>query len=142
MRAKEYFLRARNAEDEIKRLTALIEHYNEVGTQITSKWSSMPLNSRSNSSRVEIAVCGMVEAEGGLRDEIEAYRKVVLEAERVISHLQQSRFRQILTLHYLVGLPLAEVGERLKYTDRNSIYRAHGFALREAQTIIDKIMTL
>ena len=71
--------------------------------------------------------------------EIDAYRKIVLEAEQVISHIQQSRFRQILTLHYLAGLSLAETGRRLNYEAENSIYRAHGWALAAAQEILDKM---
>lgn len=137
MRAKDFLSRARSAETDLRRLEALMEHYRTVGTAITSKWDCTPRSGRSTGSRVESAVLGIVEAEEGLREELEAYRKTVLEAERMISRIRQGTFRQILTLHYLAGLSLAETGERLGYKDRNSIYRAHGYALMEAQKILD-----
>lgn len=137
MKAREFFQRAREAESDIKRLESLIDHWNSVGLSITSKWGYTPPGSGSNVSRVETAAVGIVSAEEGVYAELEAYRKIVLEAEKVISLINQSRFRQILTLHYLAGLSLAETGKRLKYTAENSIYRAHGWALAEAQKIID-----
>ena len=137
MKAKAYFSRAREAERDLRRLEAMIEHYKTIGSSITSRWGATPPSGSSGSSKVESAVLGIVEAEEGIQAELEAYRKIVLEAEKVISHVRQSRFRQILTLHYLAGLSLPETGAKLGYNDRNSIYRAHRFALGEAQVILD-----
>lgn len=139
MKAKEFFQRARAAEADLRRLDAVREHYMELGSRITSQWGSTPPNSASNSSRVETAVLGIVAADEGVRKEYEGYMKIVLEAERVISAVPQSRFRQILSMHYIVGLSLAETGRRVRYEGENSIYRAHGYALAEAQKILDKI---
>jgi len=138
MKAKTYFLQARSAERDLRRLEAVREHYIELGSKITSHWGHTPPNSSSNGSKVETAVLGIVEAEKGIEGEYERYMKIVLEAERVISAVPQSRFRQILTLHYIVGLSLADTGDKLGYKDRNSIYRAHGWALAEAQKILDR----
>lgn len=140
MKAKDYFLRARSAEQDIRRLTALREHYMEMGSQIASHWGNTPPNSASNSSKVESAVCGLLEAEEGVLKEWRAYEKIILEAELVISKVRQSKFRQILTLHYLCGLSLAETGRKLEYIGENSIYRAHGWALVEAQKVIDRVV--
>lgn len=137
MKAKDFLNRAREAEADLRRLEALMEHYRTVGTSITSKWDATPRSGRSAGSRVESAVLGIVEAEEGVYAELEAYRKTVLEAEKMISRIRQGTFRQLLTLHYLAGLSLAETGERLGYRDRNSVYRAHGYALQEAQKILD-----
>ena len=138
MRAKIFFQQARSAERDLRRLEAVREHYMELGSKITSHWGCTPTNSSSNGSKVETAVLGIVEAEQGVREEYERYMRIVLEAERVISAVPQSRFRQILTLHYIVGLSLADTGEKLGYKDRNSIYRAHGWSLVEAQKILDR----
>ena len=140
MKAKDFFSRARAAERDVRRLEALREHYLELGSQIASHWGNTPPNSSSNGSKVESAVCGLLEAEDGVLKEWEAYQKIVLEAERVISMVRQSRFRQILTLHYLAGLSLAETGKRLEYTGENSIYKAHRYALDAAQPIVDKVV--
>ena len=139
MKAKDYFLRARAAEADLRRLEAVREHYMELGLKVTSHWGHTPPNSSSNGSKVESAVLGIVEAEQGVQREYEGYMKIVLEAERVISRVPQSRFRQILTFHYIVGLSLADTGDKLGYKDRNSIYRAHGWALAEAQKILDRM---
>ena len=139
MKAKDFFKRAGDAEYEIRSLEALREHYIDIGTSIASHWGSTPPSGASRTSKVESAVLGMVEAEQGVCERIKAYMQIVLEAEKVISKIPQYKFRQILTLHYLAGLSLAETGKRLKYEDRNSIYRAHGWALAEAQKILDKI---
>lgn len=139
MTAKEYFQRAREAQEEISRLEAVSDRFREMGERITSHWGATPPSGGFNSSRVESSALGIYEAEQGVLSQIEAYAKTVIEAEKVISLIRQSRFRQILTLHYIVGLSLAETGTKLKYEDKNSIYRAHGWALAEAQKILDKM---
>ena len=141
MKAKAYFMRANAAERDLKRLEALRDHYESVGKAITSQWGSTGSGGRNNSSRVEVAAVGIADSELDFMAELARYRAIVNEAENVINRIQQARFRQILTLHYLAGLALADVADRLGYQDKNSVYRAHGWALLEAQKIIDLMET-
>ena len=137
MTAKQFFLRARSAERDIRRLERMIDHYTAVGTSISSKWGGLGGRSTNISSKVETAVLGAVEAQIGISEELGRYRQIVLEAERVISRVPQERFREILTLHYLAGMNLTDVARTMGYKYTENLYRAHGWALREAQKIID-----
>ena len=141
MKAKAYFARASAAERDLKRLEALRDHYDSVGKAITSQWGGTGGGAHNNSSKVETAAVGITDSETDFMVELAKYRAVVNEAENVISRIQQVRFRQILTLHYLAGLALPDVADRLGYKDRDSVYRAHGWALLEAQKIIDLMET-
>ena len=116
----------------------MIDHYTAVGTSISSKWGGLGGRSTNISSKVETAVIGAVEAQIGISDELTRYRQIVMEAERVISRVPQERFREILTLHYLAGMNLTDVARTIGYKYTENLYRAHGWALREAQKIIDE----
>ena len=137
MKAKEFFQRARSAEQDIKRLERLLEHYSSVGASISSKWGGVGSGRYNTHSQVETGVIGAIMAERGIYDELSRYRQIVAETENVISRVPQDRFRQILTLHYLAGMSLAVVAKTLGYQHTENLYRAHGWALREAQKIID-----
>ena len=139
MRAKQFFVRARSAEMDIRRLERMIDHYSAVGTSISSRWGGIGGGmTGNNSSRVETAAVGIFEAERSIMDELQRYRKIVAEAENVISRIPQSRFREIITLHYLAGMSLADVARQLHYQHVENLYRAHGYALSAAQIIIDQ----
>lgn len=139
MNAKEFFERARTAEREIHRLECLRDHYVSVGASITAKWGGVNGGSNNNSSKVEAAALGKFEAEIVGSEEVRKYRKIVAEAEQVVSQIPQERFRQILTFYYLSGKSMSEISDILRYDDRNSVYRARRFALNEAQKILDKM---
>ena len=139
MKAKQFFLRARAAERDIQRLERMIEHYESVGTSISSKWGGIGGGKGNISSKVETAVLGLLESEKSILDEWTQYRRIVAEAENVISRVPQERFRQILTLHYLSGMALADVARTMGYQHVENLYRAHGWALSAAQQVLDKM---
>jgi len=141
MKAKAFFMRARSAENDIKRLERMMEHYRAVGGSISSKWGGIGGGKGNNQSKVETAALGIISAEQSILDELYKYRAIVAEAENVISRVPQSRFREILTMHYLAGMTLADVSRALGYRHTENLYRAHGWALAAAQKEIDK-MTL
>ena len=138
MKAKDFFLRARSAEQDIKRLESVIDHYRAVSSAKSVKLDAVRVQTSISSSRVEEAAICIVDSDKLLESEIKEYRQIVRDAEKVIKKISQDRFRQILSLHYLVGMSLADVGSRLGYNDRNSIYRAHGWALAAAQKVLDE----
>ena len=137
MKAKAFFLRARSAERDIQRLERMIEHYNGVGASISSKWGGVGGGKGNVSSKIETAAVGIFTAEQGILEELQRYRQIVAEAENVISRIPQERFREILTLHYLAGMALADVARAMGYKFAENLYRAHGWALSAAQKIID-----
>jgi len=138
VKAKQFFMRARSAEQDIRRLERMIDHYSSVGASISSKWGGIGGGKGNNQSKVETAAVGIITAEQGILSELTRYRQIVAEAENVISRIPQDRFRQILTLHYLAGMTLADVSRTLNYKHTENLYRAHGWALGAAQKIIDQ----
>lgn len=137
MKAKLFFARARSAEQDIKRLERMIDHYHTVGASISSKWGGLGGGKGNISSKVETGAIGAVEAERSIYEELARYRQIVAEAENVIRRIRQERFRMILSLHYLSGMTLADVARAMGYSHVENLYRAHGWALAEAQKIID-----
>ena len=137
MRASEMFHAAQQAEEELKILRARVRHYDDLGLTITSTGNASGSGNR-GASRVEIAVVGMIDAARDLEAKMAHYAAIVAHAENVISRIESQKFRQILTLHYLCGWKLPKVGEALGYEDRNSVYRAHGWALVEMQKVMDE----
>lgn len=140
MKAKEFFRLVRIAESELKVLNAKIQHYEDLGMSISmGNNSGMPGSGNRGTSRVEIAACGAVDASMDLEKQKREYMAIIAKAEHVIKMLPQERYRQILTYRYICGKSLRWISDELEYTDQNSIYRAHGWALKEAQKILDKM---
>lgn len=138
MKAKDYFRRVLRAESELKLLREKVRHYEELGLTITSNTSAVG-GHHQGSSRVELAAVGAVDATRNLDEQIKYYTGVVARAEQVIRQIPQEKYRQILTYRYICGWSLKSISDELDYSDPNSIYRAHGYALSEAQGIINRL---
>ena len=140
MRAKEFFLRVSRAEKELKLIRAQIRHYEDIGYNISPRHSEAPgSGSKSrNVSKVEIAALGILEGVCELREQEKEYVRIIEQAKKVIEAISQEKYRQLLTLHYLCGWSFRSVSDELDYHDPNSVYRAHGWALVEAQKILNK----
>jgi len=142
MRAKEYFLSVLAAEKELKMIRAKIRHYEDIGYSITGGSMDSPVVSHSRgSSRVEAAAMGIFDATRALEEKAKEYVAVIARAERLIALLPQERYQQILTYRYLCGWSFRSITDELKYENPRSVYKAHGWALAEAQKILNK-MTL
>ena len=135
MTAKEYFQGIYQAESELKSLRARLAHYEDLGLTITSDTSAVG-GHQAGTSRVELAAVGMVDSMRALQDRISSYAARITEAEELINSIPQEKYRQILTYRYLCGWSFKSISDELRYTDPNSIYRAHGWALSEAQKIM------
>ena len=135
MTTKDYFLRVRAAEREIRLLDAKKRHYEDMGFSITTKLTGMPGSGQRGVSKVETAAIGMADILSDLKHQYERYSKIVKEAENLISRIPQGKYRQLLTLRYLVGMSWSSISDEMGYKDRNSVYRAHGYALLEAKKV-------
>ncbi|MBP5727532.1 MAG: hypothetical protein J6Y48_10715 [Clostridia bacterium] len=134
--AKEFFRQVLTAEKELKVLNRKLEHYEEIGLSIGGS-SGVVGNKNRGSSRVELAAIGAVDVMRELIDQQKAYMAIIARAEQVIRGIKQDRYRQILNFRYLCGMSFRSISDELKYNDPNSVYRAHGWALHEAQKIIN-----
>lgn len=139
MRAREFFRQVLRAEVELKFLRAKVRHYEDLGLIITSNMSGVGGGHQQGASKVEMAAIGSVDTMTALTERIKEYEATVAKAEQVIRDIPQEKYRQILRYKYLCGWSYRSISDELGYMDPNSIYRAHGWALSEAQKIINKM---
>ena len=136
MSIKAFFKDVARAEHRITVLTARLEHYKSMGLSVTTHLDAVGgSHARNGSSKVEEAVVGMTDMVESIQEELARYREIVKEAEDLIAKVPQERYRMLLELHYLCGRSLRSISDDLGYTDYNSIYQAHGWALQTADRI-------
>ena len=136
---RQYFEGVARAERRLKVLRAKYDHYCAIGLSSTSQIDSIGGGRQHITSRVEIAAVGMADTMRDLQTEIDKYARIVKEAEELIASIPQERYRDLLTLRYIAGMSWPKISATIGYTDRNSIYRAHGYALREARKVYDTL---
>jgi len=135
--AKDFFRQVHLAEKELKVLNAKLQHYEDIGLSMGGT-SGVIGNKQRGSSRVEMAAIGAVDVFRDLIDQQKEYTAIIARAEQVIRNISQDRYRQILNYRYICGWSFKSISDELRYNNPNSIYRAHGYALTEAQKIMDK----
>ena len=128
-------MRVRSSEREMRLLAAKKRHYEDMGFSISPKLTGMPGSGQRGISRVEMAAVGMVDVLMDLQKQIEKHAKIIQDAENLIARIPQEKYRQLLTLRYLAGMSWPSISDEMGYKDRNSVYRAHGYALIEAGTV-------
>ena len=142
MTAKEFFQQVRTAENELKMIAAKCRHYEDIGLSMAINISGMPSSGKKGTSRVEMAAVGATDALTALEAQRAHYSRIIAQAEAVINLIPQEKYRQILNYRYLCGWSFRSISDELEYNDPNSIYRAHGWALAEAQKVIDSMEEL
>lgn len=139
MKAKDFFRQVRIAETELKVLNAKRQHYLDLGISMGGSSGTGAIGNKNRStSRVELAACGAVDAMQDLEEQRKRYLAIIARAEKVISQITQEKYRQILDYRYICGKSFRWISDELEYNDTNSIYRAHGWALKEAQKILNR----
>ena len=138
MSPKEYLQRVAHAEREIQSIKARIEHYQALTLGSGMSMDNTPVTHSKGYSRTETIAVGIIDALASLNANLGAYTASVSDAEKLIAQMPQERYRRILTYRYLCGWKLQKIGERMGYEDRNSIYRAHGWALAEFGKVMKK----
>ena len=136
MTAKEYLMQVSRAERELKTLRAQLDHYEDIGLLITPSISHTGGSGQRGASRVEAAAVGMIDTLAEIRERIAEYTAITAAARATIDKIPQERYRRILILRYLCGWSWSSISDELMYNDRNSVYRAHGYAL----TALKKVM--
>lgn len=138
MTPKEYLLQVASAERQIRSIRARIDHYRDLTIGSGMNMDNTPVTHSKGSSRTEMIAVGIIDALSRLNANLGAYEKIVSDAEKMIEQVPQENYRLILTYRYLCGMGFPRIGEELRYKDRNSIYRAHGFALIEFGKVMRK----
>ena len=138
MRAKDFFLAVRDAEHKIRVLQSKRRRYQELASSITGM-SETNIRSTGNRSRTENAALRLIEVEDQIGDAGERYVALIEQAENVLGQLKTQRYVDVLTYRYILGLSWRSVADEMRYHDAKSVYRVHGWALAEAQRILDKM---
>lgn len=135
MTAKEQLNAIRDEDRAIQNAIERVDNWYDAATRGTGSMEAERVSGTGERSRVETAVCRMVdfEREQHLTARIDALVDMRLSVERIIKRIDSPRFRQVLTLRYLqteswtwgwrriasvMGLPLT------------TVYELHGWALQ------------
>ena len=139
MKAKAFFEQVSRAAHDLKTVRAKLRRYRDMGYSISGGSMDSPVVSHSRgSSRVEASAIGMYETTREWEETEKRLASVIREAEKVIEQIPQQKFRDLLTYKYICGMSRKSIADELEYKDERSVNRAHGFALREAQKILNK----
>ena len=137
--AKEILQEAFWAQKELRKLEQRRAHYIAMATSM-SGMSETHIRSTEVRSRTESAAIGLVEVADKIGVQMERYLAAVKKAEDIIGKIEKPRYREVLSLHYLEGLPWRTVSERMEYRDEKSVFRVHGWALLEAEKKLQEKM--
>ena len=135
MTAKEYMVRVRKAETELRLIAEKKRHYQELGTSIGVNLSGMPAG-KQNKSKVEMSAIGVADLLQQLERKEKEYARVVKDAEEIIDKLPQEKFRMVLVLRYICGHSWKLIRDEMDYEDEKSVFRCHGYALKELQKVM------
>ena len=136
MTAKEYLLRVRKAERELKLINEKKQHYNDLICSIGANMGKAVIQKPSGGSKTETAAVGLVFLNERLLEKEKEYAKIVVKAEGLIDKLEQDKFREVLTKRYLCGKSWKIIQDEMDYKDEKSVLRCHGYALREFQKLL------
>lgn len=137
MNAKEYFERVAGAERRLYLIRKQREHWEDMVSKLSSV-SDIKIRSTNIHSPTEEAAEHLVDLTRDLEAEEARYTALVREAKEVIDKIPQERFRTVLTLRYICGHSWRTIWDEMDYTGSKSVYKVHGYALREAQKWIPK----
>lgn len=128
MTAKEFLRRIRGHEQRIKALMERRQHYYDLAMRGTGCMEAVRVGGTSHRSKVEDAVCRLVDLEGDLDREIDQLVNDVRLAEHLIGQLKDSRHRDVLRYRYLNGWSWGKI-EKETQLDLRWVHRLHGQAL-------------
>ena len=136
MKAKDFMLQVQEAEEELKLVAAKRRHFQDVMLSIGAKMSSTAVHASNNASKTEIAAIGLWETTKLLEEKEQEYVAMIKKAEELIAKLKQKKFRQVLTYRYMCNWSWKSIRDQMDYKDEKSVYRCHGYALKELQKLM------
>lgn len=135
IQAKKFFMACRGISRHIDVLRSERSRIMAFATRCTPSYSGIP-HASGISDKVGEGVMRLDELERELSDEIDFYERLCFMAHEVIREIADTRYRDILMLRYLDGQRWEKIAEKMGY-ESNYIWRVHGYALLEAQSILD-----
>lgn len=136
MMAKEFLLSVQKAEKELLVISAKKRHYLDLAQSIGAKISGTVVQASKGASKTEIAALGLYEMEKMLEEKEKEYVELIKKAEELLAKIKQDKFRDLLTYKYICNWSWRSIRDQLGYKDEKSVYRCHGYALRELQKLM------
>ncbi len=130
MTAKEFLRGIRENERRINALMERRQHYFDMAMQGTGSKEARRIGGTNQASRVEEAVCRLIDLEGDLDKEIDRLVDQTRLAEALISRIKDSRYRDVLRYRYLNGWRWERIMLEMRYEEKH-VHRLHGYALAE-----------
>lgn len=137
MTARTVFQEALDARRKIRSIQRRQAYYRDMAVS-TAGMSEVRIRSLTGRSRVERAALELVQLADQLEGQAEQYAGAVARAEALIRAIKKPRHQQVLELRYLAGLPWRAVADAMGYADVKSVFRVHGWALLEAQRLLEE----
>lgn len=134
MQARAFFENVRQAERQLWLIRQQQEHAIEMATRLSG--AGEEIKSPNPQSTVETAAICLADLSKDLEERAAEYQKIVKAAQKIIDQIQQERFRQVLTLRYLCNHSWRTISDEMDYGGEKSVYKVHGWALREANKIL------
>lgn len=137
MTAKELFSSALVAQRELERLKLQREKLLVLAGPATAQIKETVSHGNLPSSRVEICVESLDELDHLYIERTTSWMDLIREADRIIMQIKKPRQREVLQLRYMCGLKWEEIREKMEYSDVRSVHKMHGWALAEADRVIE-----
>lgn len=115
-----------------------IAKWDEIRRGIAQHYSDMPHGSSSNSAKFEKPTDMIADIITQLREEIEQSQMIAGRIKFAIDSMPNSRYRILLTVWYINGMPIDDIVELFKKQNRRSIYKLRKSALRKLEVPDEK----
>ena len=108
-----------------------IAKWDDIRRGIAQHYSDMPHGSSANSAKFEKPTNMIADIITQLREEIEQSQKIADQIKCAIDSMSNSRYRILLTVWYINGMPIDDIVELFKKQNRRSIYKLRKSALKK-----------
>lgn len=134
--AKELFERCRRIDQRINGKVEESKRLRTLAYKATACYSDEPRSGNPAQSRVENGALKLIELEREINADIDALVDSRQKARRIMDDLPDDRYRDILMWRYFSCWNWDKIADGLGYNDRTQVWRLHGRALLEANTIM------
>lgn len=128
MTAKEFLRGIQGHEKRIKALLERKQDYYDMAMQGTGRREAMRIGGSSYASRVENAVCKLMELEADIDKEIDRLVDETRLARQMINELPDRKQQDVLNLRYFNNWSWEKIAKELNY-DRSWVLKLHGEGL-------------
>ena len=140
MRAKAFFLRVLQAEHNLDLLRKQREHWEDMSAKLGGV-SDVKIQVTEMRSPTEDAAVHLADLLQEIDEQEKKYLEIVKEARWVIEQIPQERFREVLTLRYICRHSWKTIWDEMDYRSEKSALHVHGYALKAAEKILQKMST-